>query len=159
MTPKAVQFVTLVLVLAVAATAPAAQQPRTTAAAPQPNTARAVGATAPMKAVSSVKDLMLAITIPTSEAVFKGASEPPKDSAGWLHLQLQALALAESANLLMMDGRGFSGAEWTKLSVAQRDAALVAMKAAVARNGDALSNASDALYETCDNCHARFMKK
>jgi len=29
----------------------------------------------------------------------------------------------------------------------------------VRRHANALSDASDALYETCDNCHKRFMKK
>jgi cytochrome c556 len=46
-----------------------------------------------------------------------------------------------------------------RFSIAQRDAAVAAIKAAESRDSDALSNASDALYETCDNCHKQYMKK
>ncbi len=112
-----------------------------------------------MKAIGTVKDVMIAITIPTSETVFKAASEAPKEDAAWLHVRNEALALAESANLLLIDGRAPDRAAWTTFAVAQRDAAIVAMKAAEAKNADALSNASDALYETCDNCHKQYMKK
>ena len=45
------------------------------------------------------------------------------------------------------------------VALAQRDAAMMAVKAIDAHDGDALSNASDARYETCDNCHNRYMKK
>jgi hypothetical protein len=91
--------------------------------------------------------------------VFKVASEPPKDAAGWDHARNQAIALAESANLLLIDGRAPDRGDWVTLAIAQRDAAMVAVKAIDARNADALSNASDALYETCDNCHNKYMKK
>jgi hypothetical protein len=110
-----------------------------------------------MQAIGSVKDIMIAITIPTSTDVFNAAAEPPKDDAGWDKARLQALALAESANLLLMPEHAASKTDWNTLAIAQRDAAVVAMKAAQKKDADALSNASDALYETCDNCHKKFM--
>ena len=134
------------------------------AAAPQAGKAaapkRAPAAVADdVKAIGSVKEIMLAVTIPSSETVFKAASEAPTDAQHWTHVRNEALALAESANLLLIAGRAPDADGWTRFAVAQRDAAVAAMKAADARDVDALSNASDALYETCSNCHDRYMKK
>ena len=129
----------------------------------QPQGAKAAPASAAahggMKAVATVKEVMQAITIPASETVFKAASEAPKDDAGWEHARRQAIAVAESANLLLVEGRAPDRATWVTMAIAQRDAAMLAVKAIDAKNGDALSNASDALYETCDNCHNKYMKK
>jgi hypothetical protein len=136
------------LIFAVAASASAQRRQTTPAHAPS---------TAPMKAIGSVKEIMEAITIPTSEAVFTAASEPPKTDAEWTSVRRQALALAESSNLLLMDGRAPDRDAWTRFSLAQRDAAVVAMKSAQAKDADALSAASDALYETCDTCHKQYM--
>ena len=121
-------------------------------------TAAPAGHTA-MKPLGSVKEVMQALTIPLSESVFKAGADAPKDAAGWTQLRHQALGLAESANLLLIEGRAPDTGEWTRLSIAQRDAAMLALKAIDAHDGDALSNASDALYETCDNCHNTYMKK
>jgi len=114
---------------------------------------------AAIKPLASIKELMQALSIPMSEAVFKAGADAPKDDAGWAQLRKHALALAETANLLLMDGRAPDTGDWTRLALAQRDAAMTAVKAIDAHDGDALSNASDALYETCDNCHNKYMKK
>jgi hypothetical protein len=153
MPPKSVQLASLVFAGALASVTVGAQQPAKAAhtATPAQHTAQ--------KAVASVKDVMLAITIPTSETVFKAASDAPKDAAGWEQTRMQAIALAESANLLLIDGRGPRGEQWVTFAVAQREAALKAVAAIDAKNADALSTASDALYETCDNCHNKYMKK
>ena len=148
MTIRGVQLGSVVAAMALTAGVVAAQH----APAPAADHATMV------KAVGSVKDVMLALTIPTSETVFKAASEPPKDAAEWSHVRNQALALAESANLLLIGDRVPDRDAWVRFSIAQRDAAVVAIKAAESRDGDALSNASDALYETCDNCHKQYMK-
>jgi hypothetical protein len=116
-----------------------------------------VAETTAMKSVATIREIMFAITIPTSESVFKAASEPPDTPAGWTQVRDQALALAESANLLIMPGRAPDTNEWTQFAVVQREAAVVAMKAAESRDAEALSNASDALYDTCANCHARYL--
>jgi hypothetical protein len=146
-------FTVTSVILAFAVLAAAQRGPTT------PRTAAPDTGAVPTKAVGSVKDIMVAMTIPTSDDVFKAASEPPADGAGWERVQHQALALAESANLLMMGERSQNRAEWNALARAQLDAAVVAMTAAQRKDADALSNASDALYETCDNCHKQFMPK
>ena len=64
--------------------------------------------------VGTVHDIMEAITIPASNAVFAAASEPPKDAAGWSAVRTQAVAVAESSNLLMMPGRAVDQKDWNK---------------------------------------------
>jgi hypothetical protein len=112
-----------------------------------------------MKAIASVKDVMHAITIPASTVVFKAGSDAPADDAGWTAAKYQAIAVGESANLLLVEGRARDSGDWVKLSIAMRDAAVTAVQAIDKKNADALSTASDALYETCDNCHNKYMKK
>jgi hypothetical protein len=144
-------MVTLTVIFALAATV-AAQRRGT------PPAGRASGQPGAMTAIGSAKDIMVAITIPTSNDVFAAASETPKDDAGWEKAKNQALALAESANLLLMPARSGGRAEWNAFAVAQRNAAVVAMKAAAQKDATALSDAADALYETCDNCHKKYMR-
>jgi hypothetical protein len=110
-----------------------------------------------MEAIGSVKDIMIALTVPTSTDVFNAASEPPRDDENWTRTRHQALALAESSNLLLMPDRSRDRADWNAFAIAQRRAAVVAMKAAENKDADALSNASDALYETCENCHKQYL--
>ena len=111
-----------------------------------------------VKAVASVMDVMRTMTIPSSNAVFEGGSEPPKDDAGWDRVRDQALVLAESGNLLMIGSRVKDRAAWLKFSRAQVDAAERAATAAAAKNAEALSTAADAVYETCADCHKVYLK-
>ena len=153
MISRALESTIAVAVLCLVGLGAAAQTPKPAPAVP---TAASHG---DVKAVASTRELMQALTIPMSETVFKAAAEPPADATAWEHVRGDALALAESANLLLIAGRVPDAKGWNRFAVAQRDAAVQAMKAADARNGDALSNASDALYETCSNCHDVYMKK
>lgn len=111
------------------------------------------------KAVGTVKEVMQAITVPTSDVVFKAGANAPADDAAWTKARNEALALAESANLLLIADRAPTGEEWARLAIAQREAAVVAMRAAESHKAEALSDAADALYETCSNCHDKYMKK
>ena len=111
---------------------------------------------APMK---NAKDVMLVLTIPGSDAVFKAAGEPPVKAADWVALRRDAAPLVESAELLLTPKYAIDAAEWPKLAQAHQTAVTSALKAIDKRDANALSDASDALYETCDNCHNRFMKK
>ncbi len=112
-----------------------------------------------VRTVASTLQIMKMMTAPLSDAVFEAAAEPPKDAPQWLAVHDQALKLAEAGNLLMIGDRVRDRGEWMKLARAQVDAADVAMKAAEAKNAERLSNASDALYETCANCHEKYLLK
>jgi hypothetical protein len=65
--------------------------------------------------VASNKQIMQAITIPSSEVIFGIGDEPPQDDAGWLAVESAAIALAESGNLMMMPGRAVD-TPWTRRS-------------------------------------------
>ena len=114
---------------------------------------------ASMRAVATIKQLMHAIVIPASDGVFKAAGEPPTSDAAWTTIQLQALAVAEGGNLLMVGNRPAGRADWPRLARAMVDAAAETAAAAEKKNGDALSAAGDKLYETCEACHAKYMPK
>jgi len=115
----------VVAIVSVVATAAFAQKPVT------PSGARAVTGTRP-QGVGSSKEIMEALTIPLSDAVFAAGSKPPENDAQWLTVERQALALAESANLLLIPPRLITSGSWVKWSVAQRDAARMLSPAAMA---------------------------
>ena len=119
-------------------------------------TGTAVAQSAPMK---TAKDVMVVLTIPGSDAVFQAAGEPPTKAADWLALRQKAAPLIESADLLLTPKFAIKAPEWAKLAQAHQTAATAAQTAIDKQDAKALSDASDALYETCDNCHKRFMKK
>ena len=138
------RHIATVIGAAMLATSVAGQQP---AAAPPAGT--------PAK---TVKDVMLLFTVPGSDAVFKAAAEPPVTAADWSELQRKAAMLVESAELLLDPKYAVKDNAWRTLAQSHRAAAVATQKAVEKKDADALSAASDALYEECANCHARFLK-
>ena len=145
--------VALAVLVGVGAARVHAQQPQGTA---KPAAKAAVSASQ-VKPIATVGEIMQLLTIPLSNAVFEYGGEPPKDDKTWDEVRGKAIALAESGNLLMLGSRAKDRAAWMKFSRAQVDAAEAAAKAAAAKNGDQLSAASDALYETCAGCHKVYL--
>jgi len=141
--------VALVMLVGAGAAVTHAQKPQ--------SPARPAAAANAVKPVATVGEIMQLMTIPLSNAVFEAGGEPPKDDKSWAEVRGQAIALAESGNLLMLGSRAKDRAAWMKFSRAQVDAAEAAAKAAAAKNGDQLSAASDALYETCAACHKVYL--
>ena len=56
----------------------------------------------PLQAFASTRQIMLGITIPTSDVVFQVSAKAPADEREWEKVAANAAALAESGNLLMM---------------------------------------------------------
>jgi hypothetical protein len=102
---------------------------------------------------------MRALTIPSSDAVFKAQGETPQDDAGWATLQTKALILAESGNLLMIGDRARDAGTWRKDARALIDAAGAAVDAARARNVEQFGQAADAIYNACEGCHKDYLPK
>lgn len=113
----------------------------------------------PFKVVATSKQLMHAIVIPASDAVWAVGNEAPKDDAGWLMVENHALALAESANLLMMEGRAVDHENWMKQSKILLDGAVAAATAAHAKDGDKVLEAGDVIYGACEGCHMQYMSR
>jgi hypothetical protein len=113
----------------------------------------------PFKAIGTVPELMRALTIPSSEAVFRAQNEAPQDDAAWEALQNNALILAESGNLLMIGARARDVDAWRKDARALIDAAASAVNAARAKNTEQLAQAADAIYNACESCHKDYLPK
>jgi cytochrome c556 len=109
------------------------------------------------KAPATVKEVMLTMTVPSSEVIFSAASEPPKDQQQWDAVRKSAVELAESGRLLMTGGRAKDNTTWMEMARDLVKQAEATLKTAEARNSDALSNASDAVYLTCETCHGRYL--
>ena len=107
--------------------------------------------------VATVADLMAALTIPSSDALFKIVADMPSSDEQWAAAKNTAIALAESGNLLMVGGRAKDDGPWMQMSLAMVDAAVAARKGAESRNVDALSAATDTIVETCTACHAKYL--
>jgi len=108
-------------------------------------------------APATVKQVMQTMTEPSSEVIFTAASEPPKDQQQWEAVRKSAVVLAESGRLLMTGGRAKDNTTWMEMARALVNQAEATLKAAEAKNSDALSKAGDDVYLTCETCHARYM--
>jgi hypothetical protein len=127
--------------------APAGQGPNTSAAPTTGPTYQAAG---------TMSDLMVKIIYPTSDAVFYITTRQPKTEAEWGELQGKTLALAESANLLMMPGRARDQDRWMLDAKLMLDAGRAAYRAARSKDLAALEALSDQLYESCTSCHQHY---
>jgi hypothetical protein len=111
------------------------------------------------KPVATVKQVMLGITVPASNAVWAVPGEAPADDAAWQAVEASALAVAESGNLLLMKPRAVDEAEWRQFALALVDAGVKAAEAARAKDVDQTSVAGDDMYNVCEQCHAKYLPK
>ena len=122
----------------------------------------------PFKPIADNKLLMQAVIDPTADEIWdavrtiitdKGTEEiRPRTNAEWDAVRNQAVALAESGNLLMMVPRAKDGGEWMKRAQELVDTSERAIRAAEAKNADQLFNAGGDIYESCSNCHQKYME-
>ncbi|MBI1786077.1 MAG: hypothetical protein HYR60_00725 [Acidobacteria bacterium] len=119
--------------------------------------------------MASIKQLMEATIVPSSEVLFDavgtivssdGVEEiAPKSDEEWATVRHNALTLAESGNLLMIGDRARDKGEWIRMSRALVDVGMAALKAAEAKNPEALFEAGGQVYEVCQQCHNRYWKE
>ena len=120
------------------------------------------------KPVANVQQLMQATIDPAADVLFEavgtiistsGVQEiAPKNEEEWTTVRNNALTLAESGNLLMIGDRARDQGEWIKMSQALVDVAVVALRAAEAKNPEALFEAAGEVYGVCQQCHSRYWK-
>jgi hypothetical protein len=115
-------------------------------------------ATAPshFQPVGTMSQLMIDIIYPVSDAIFYVDREPPTKPQDWAVLRTNALMLAESGNLLMMDGRARDQKNWILESKMLVDLGAKAYQAAQAKNLDAIRALNDALNAACVTCHYQY---
>jgi hypothetical protein len=117
--------------------------------------------------VTDVQQLMEWILDPSADVIWgavgtivseAGTEElAPSTDEEWANVRNHAAIIAESANLLLMTGRAQEGPEWTQYAHGLIDTAMVAMKAAEAKDRDALFNAGGEIYSVCVACHQMYV--
>ena len=176
-----------VAVVAIAAALAARSIAEAQAPAPKP-AGRAAGAPATAAARyrvhGTLNEVMRGILFPNSNVIFASQGDDPaavkqdKDPSlstnplssiygGWTAVESSGFALAESANLLMIPGRVCSNgkpapvgnADWAKFVAGLRDAGMEAVKAARAKNQDAMLDVSDKMTTACSACHDVYREK
>lgn len=110
-----------------------------------------------LEPVATTREVMLGITIPASDAIFQVAAEMPATDADWESVRVQALALAESGNLLMIGSRVVDQGDWLEFSKQLIETAKAAAQAAAEKDAEKVSAAGDSIYEVCDSCHRKYM--
>jgi len=113
-------------------------------------------AQAPFQPVATISEIMVAITLPYSDALLYIERNPPKDDRDWETLQMQALMLAESGNLLMMKGRAKNQGLWMKDAKLLVEAGAAAVKATRAKDIQAVLALNEQIVSSCITCHTQF---
>tara|TARA_B100001146_G_scaffold20927_1_gene16005 strand:- start:7269 stop:7742 length:474 start_codon:yes stop_codon:yes gene_type:complete len=122
--------------------------------------------TQPFVEVADVKQLMISVVEPAAEIYWDAVGTiidkngivefAPSTDEEWQAVRNAAMVIAESGNLLMMEGRIQGGAEWTALSSALIEVGQQALEAAEAENATAVFDAGAEVYYACSNCHATY---
>jgi hypothetical protein len=93
-----------------------------------------------------------------SEVTAEGTRDfAPVTDDEWNRLRGHAVTVAESGNLLMMDGRARDQGEWIALSRAMTEKAHAVLAAIEAKDKDSLFAAGGDLYQACTDCHSVYM--
>ena len=140
-------------------------------------------ATPALQAQGSLAQLMRGILFPASNVIFAaqddlGKYPPARDPStspnlltstygGWQAVESAALALAESANLILLPDRMCSNgqpvpvrrADWAKYAQGLRDAGVAAYKAAQSKNQDAMVDVAGTVADACSACHEVYREK
>ena len=143
-------------------------------------------ATAAMQVQSNLNQLMRGVLYPAANVVFYAQSDNPADVksapgqdpsmapnplastfGGWQAVENAALALAESANLLLIPGRTCANGlpapindpDWAKFVQQLRDAGMKAYQAAQSKDQDKMVDAADTLSAACAGCHRKWREK
>jgi hypothetical protein len=146
--------------------------------------AAAAPAAARYRVHGNMNEVMRGILFPNSNVIFASQGDNPADAkqakdpslatdpltsvyGGWTAVENSGYALAESANLLMIPGRVCSNgkpapvgnADWAKFVAGLRDAGMEAVKAAKAKNQDAMLDVADKMATACSACHDVYREK
>ena len=118
--------------------------------------AQAASTRPPTRNVGTMSDLMVKIIYPASDALFYIESRTPKTDSEWTALEGQALMVAESANLLMMQGRARDRKQWIADAKLMLEVGADAVAAAKKKDVEAIAALSDRLMESCTTCHKTY---
>ena len=103
-----------------------------------------------------VRDVMDAMIIPASDALFDVGRQAPESGEEWVALRNQAVILIEAGRALTIEGRS-RGEAWDTWSEALSATGQGAIDAIDARNVDGVLDAGNALMDTCTDCHIQYL--
>jgi len=106
--------------------------------------------------VATVSQIMLAITYPYSDALLYIERKPPQTDNEWNALEKQALMLAESGNLLMMEGRARDQGDWMQDAKLLVEAGVASVKAVRAKDVQAVLALNEQIVTACTTCHMKY---
>lgn len=125
---------------------------------------RGAAGTAQFTPAATVDQVMDAMVIPSSQAIFDAVVyengelvSAPKTDDDWFRVQMQAFAVAEAGNLLLIPPRAKDTGEWAAFSRALTEAGVAVTKAAEAKDLERMLSTGSDLYRACVNCHARYL--
>ena len=132
----------------------------------QPEQAAAPAPT--FRLVTGIHEVMEGLVAPAADTVWKSVGtiiteqgieeRRPKDDIEWEIVEHAALGVAESGNLLLLEGRALDHDDWVKFTHDMMDKAEAASKLALAKDADGLLKAGSDLYETCTACHLKYIQ-
>jgi hypothetical protein len=121
----------------------------------------------PIKPVASVKDIMESLIAHMATDVFasvgtiideNGTREiVPENDEAWTEVAYAAMGLAETGNLLMLEGRAKDQEDWMLFSQQLVERSVAAAKAAQAKNAAELLDTGGQIYQVCENCHRKYI--
>ena len=135
---------------------------------PAPPPAAAAEAKAPAYDLSlDMKELMGHVVDPGAWAFWRASGEIetakgaesllPKTEEGWEAASSGAAQVAEAGNLLLIPGRAMDDGDWVRFAHAMTKAGLTARQAAETKDAKAMFTTGAALYQTCVDCHAKYV--
>jgi cytochrome c556 len=120
----------------------------------------------PFKPVADMKQLMNSVVDPAADVVWgavgtivsaEGTEErAPETDEEWAAVLNSAFVITESGNLMMMGSRAKDNGEWMRHSQALIDVGIRTVKAAEARDKDAIFQVGGDIYDVCANCHQAY---
>ncbi len=105
-----------------------------------------------------IQKVMRELTIPASDYIWS-IEEPPNDESAWKEIRINGVKLANSASLLMDETHRIEGDDWSLHATALEEAANSAVQAAEMKDFDGLMDAGESIYNSCESCHAIYMKE
>jgi hypothetical protein len=119
--------------------------------------------------IASVAQIMNGITGPNALTVYnavgtiinaEGVTEiEPKNDEEWANVANAAAAVIESGNLLLIGDRALDNGQWVTMTKAMMERGQAVLKAAQAKDKDAILETGGPLNETCDMCHAQYQRQ
>ena len=120
----------------------------------------------PFRPVADVKQLMNSVIDPAADVIWgsvgtivsaQGTEErAPKTDEEWAAVVNSAFVITESGNLMMIGSRLKDTGEWIRQSQALIDVGLRAVKAAQAKDKDAVFTVGGEIYDVCASCHQTY---